>query len=75
MRMSTDSLKIFCTKQLGQYKKLSWNKFYKKKFRSMQNFLGLQFSVDDLVKFLELSMFTNASLPYVHLLMKWIRDH
>ena len=40
----------------------------------MQNFLGLQFSVDDLVKFLEL-MFTNASLPYVHLLMKWIRDH
>ena len=41
----------------------------------MQNFLGLQFFAHDLVKFLELSMFTNASLPYVHYLMKWIRDH
>ena len=29
----------------------------------MQNFLKLQFLVDDLVDFLELSMFINASLP------------
>ena len=29
----------------------------------MQNFLELQFSVDDLVDFLELLMFINASLP------------
>ena len=29
----------------------------------MQNFLELQFSVDDLVNFLELLMFINASLP------------
>ena len=29
----------------------------------MQNFLELRFSVDDLVDFLELLMFINASLP------------
>ena len=29
----------------------------------MQNFLELQFLVDDLVDFLELSMLINASLP------------
>ena len=29
----------------------------------MQHFLELQFSVDDLVDFLELLMFINASLP------------
>ena len=29
----------------------------------MQHFLELQCLVDDLVDFLELSMFTNASLP------------
>ena len=29
----------------------------------MQNVLEIQFSVDDLVDFLELSMFINVSLP------------
>ena len=29
----------------------------------MQNFLRVQYLIDDLVDFLELSMFTNASLP------------
>ena len=29
----------------------------------MQNFLELQFLIDDLVEFLELSMLVNASLP------------
>ena len=29
----------------------------------MQNFLRVQYLIDDLVDFLELSMFINASLP------------
>ena len=38
------------------------------------NFLELKSSVDDLVDFLELSMFINASLPSKFYLMKWIGD-
>ena len=38
------------------------------------NFLELKSSVDDLVDFLELSMFINASLPSKFYLIKWIRD-
>ena len=34
-------------------------------FRSMQNFVELQSLVDDLVYFLELSVFINTSLPYI----------
>ena len=34
-----------------------------KTFCSMQNFLELQCLIDDLVDFLELSVFVNASLP------------
>ena len=37
-------------------------------------FLELQCSVDDLVDFLELSMFINTSLPLRYYLMKWIVD-
>ena len=40
----------------------------------MRNFLELQFLVDDLVDFLELSMLINASLPYMYYLMKSIGD-
>ena len=56
-------------KNVGQYKKLPCDKFMKEKitfhkvFSSMQNFLELQCLIDDLVDFLELSMFINASLP------------
>ena len=52
-------------KILRQYKKLPWDKFVRKKrtfrkiFCSMQNFLELQCSADDLVDFLELLMFIN----------------
>ena len=48
---------------------MPWYKFEKKKrtfrktFQSMYIFLELQFLVEDLVDFLELSMFTNVSLP------------
>ena len=34
-------------------------------FRSRQNFVELQSLVDDLVYFLELSVFINTSLPYI----------
>ena len=40
----------------------------------MENILELQCSVDDWFKFLELSMFINASLPQICYMMKWIRD-
>ena len=36
---------------------------FSKIFPSMQNFLRVQYLIDDLVDFLELSMFINASLP------------
>ena len=54
---STGSIKVFSVKNLEQYKKLPSNKFVKKDifwktFCSMQNFLKLQFLVDDLVDFL-----------------------
>ena len=58
-------------KTLKQYRKLPWNKFVKKKrkfwktFCSMQKFLELQFLVDHLVDFLELSMFISASLSWL----------
>ena len=48
---------------------MPWYKFGKKRrtfrktFHSMYIFLELQVLVDDLVDFLELSVFTNASLP------------
>ena len=55
-------------KNLEQYKRLSSDKFEKKRifrktFCSGRNFLELKYLVDDLVDFLELSMFINASLP------------
>ena len=40
----------------------------------MQNLLELQCLVDDLVDFLELSMFINASLSYIYYLMNGIGD-
>ena len=40
----------------------------------MGNILELQCSVDDWFKFLELSMFINASLPQICYMMKWIGD-
>ena len=52
-----------------QNKKLPWDKFVKKKrtlhktFCSVQNVLELPYLVDNLVDFLELSVFVNASLP------------
>ena len=36
---------------------------FSKIFPSMQNVLRVQYLIDDLVDFLELSMFINASLP------------
>ena len=57
-------------KNLGQYKKLPLDKLVKKKkrtfcktLRSTRNFFKLQCLADDLVDFLELSMFINVSLP------------
>ena len=53
----------------GYNKKLTWDKFVEQKrtfwkiFRGMLGLLELQCSVDDLVDFLELSMFVNTSLP------------
>ena len=43
-------------------------------FCNMQNLLELQCLVDDLVDFLELSMFINASLSYIYYLMNGIGD-
>ena len=37
-------------------------------------FFELQRLVDNLVDFLELSMFINAFLPWIYYLMKWIGD-
>ena len=47
---------------------------FRQTFCSVQTFLELQCLVDDLVEFLELSMFINASLPQVYYLIKWIGD-
>ena len=43
-------------------------------FHSLQILLELQCLVDDLVDFLELSMFINASLSYIYYLMNGIGD-
>ena len=56
-------------KNLGLYKKIPWDKFEKKKeifakhFPVREIFLKLQCLADDLVDFLEFSMFNNVSLP------------
>ena len=63
------ALRVLVGKNFRQNKKSAWDKFVKKKrtlhktFCSMQNFLELQCLIDDLVDFLELSVFVNASLP------------
>ena len=53
-------------KNLQQCKKLPWcvkkKEAFHETFHSMQNFLELQCLVDDLLNFLESSMFNNASL-------------
>ena len=62
------STKSFSIKDLVQNEKLPWDKFVKKKrtlhktFCSVQNVLELPCLVDNLVDFLELSVFANASL-------------
>ena len=40
----------------------------------MENFFKLHRFIDHAVGFLELSMFTNASLPNIYYLIKWIGD-
>ena len=58
-------------RNLGKYEKIAWNKFIKNKkifqkaFCSMQNFLKCL--VNDVVGFLEGSMFIDASIPNIHI--------
>ena len=40
----------------------------------MQIFFELRCLVDDLIDFLELSMFINAFLPWIYYVMKWIGE-
>ena len=67
-------------KSFRHNKKLTFDLFaeqktkFQKIFRGMRDFLELQCLVDDLVDFLELSMFIDAYLPEVYYLMKWIVD-
>ena len=67
---------LISTKNSGQFKKLPWDKFAKKKikfhkiFCSIQIFLELQYLVDDLIDFLEWLKL----LLELELLMKWIGD-
>ena len=63
------ALRVLVEKTSGKIKnQLEINLWRKKRilhktFCSMQNFLELQCLIDDLVDFLELSVFVNASLP------------
>ena len=55
---------LVCIKNFGQYKKLPLDKLARKKDTVVQEMLFLQLQgLDDLVAFLELSVFINASLP------------
>lgn len=70
-RWSTNTNNILVNvKNFWQYNKLTSDKFVKKKIiisqnilYSMPDFSELQCLIDNLVDFLKLSVFTNASLP------------
>ena len=47
---------------------------FAKHFAVRKIFLELQCLADDLVDFLELSMFIKVSLPEIFYLMKWVGD-
>ena len=60
---NTSSIKVFSYYKKPQEISLRYKKIFQKTFCSMQNFLKCL--INDVVGFLEWSMFTNASLPNI----------